>query len=229
MKLSQRLAHINTMVSQHYDHIWDCCCDHGLLGAALLKQQTGSIIHFVDTVPHLMASLRRKLEHFFPQQEAYQQPQAPHSWQLHCLNAKALQLAAPSQSQLIIIAGVGGDLTIQIMDTILKAHPDHPLEFILCPVHHHYKVRQMLIQHKLGLIKETLIQDNQRFYEIIHVTTQHQKPLSSVGSSMWDLSLKAHQDYLAKTLKHYQNIARGAERGKHNPIDAYQALYANVK
>lgn len=218
MKLSPRLHHINNMINQHYDHIWDCCCDHGLLGAALLKQQTNSRIHFVDTVPHLMASLRDKLERFFPQQGSDK-----NSWELHCQTAETLRLAPASESQLIIIAGVGGDLTIQIIDTILNAHPDHPLAFLLCPVHHHYKLRQMLIKYRLGLVEETLLKDNQRFYEIIHVSTQNQQPLSTVGK-MWDLNLKEHQDYLTKTLKHYQNIARGSAHVNNEPIEAYQAL-----
>ncbi|WP_299495519.1 tRNA (adenine(22)-N(1))-methyltransferase TrmK [uncultured Shewanella sp.] len=218
MKLSPRLHHINSMINQDYDHIWDCCCDHGLLGAALLKQQTNAQIHFVDTVPHLITSLRDKLECFFPQQGSDKS-----SWQLHCQTAETLRLAPASTSQLIIIAGVGGDLTIQIIKMILNAHPEHPLDFLLCPVHHHYKLRQMLAKYQLGLVKETLLKDNQRFYEVIHVSTQSQKSLSTIGK-MWDLNLKDHQDYLAKTLKHYQNIARGSERADNSPIEAYQAL-----
>ncbi|HTG55937.1 MAG TPA: SAM-dependent methyltransferase, partial [Niabella sp.] len=49
-----------------YTHIWDCCCDHGLLGAALLSRQAAAHIHFVDIVPELMHELKNKLQRFFP-------------------------------------------------------------------------------------------------------------------------------------------------------------------
>jgi len=51
------------MVKSQYDH---CCCDHGLLGAALLAQQAAPHIHFVDVVPELMQQLENKLTRFFP-------------------------------------------------------------------------------------------------------------------------------------------------------------------
>ncbi|QSA20815.1 SAM-dependent methyltransferase, partial [Vibrio furnissii] len=38
MKLSKRLQTIEKLVTQHYDHIWDCCCDHGFLGMTLLQR-----------------------------------------------------------------------------------------------------------------------------------------------------------------------------------------------
>lgn len=58
------------MVTSEYTHIWDCCCDHGLLGAALLSRQAGSYIHFVDIVPELMSELKNKLQRFHPKELA---------------------------------------------------------------------------------------------------------------------------------------------------------------
>ncbi|MDX2422429.1 MAG: SAM-dependent methyltransferase, partial [Amphritea sp.] len=48
MKLSKRLTQIEQLVAPGYTHIWDCCCDHGLLGAALLARHSDAQIHFVD-------------------------------------------------------------------------------------------------------------------------------------------------------------------------------------
>jgi len=49
------------MVTSQYEHIWDCCCDHGLLGYALLSRLNAMNIpcniHFIDIVPPLMAEL----------------------------------------------------------------------------------------------------------------------------------------------------------------------------
>ena len=79
VKLSKRLECIKSMIlganvehhglenqeinSQHYDHIWDCCCDHGLLGRSLLsayasRPQLSATIHFVDVVRPLIQTWR---------------------------------------------------------------------------------------------------------------------------------------------------------------------------
>ncbi|CAM3321280.1 tRNA (adenine(22)-N(1))-methyltransferase [Shewanella pealeana] len=206
MKISQRLQHINTLINAHYDHIWDCCCDHGLLGAALLKRKAASNIHFVDVVPSLMLEVEQKLQYFYPK-SAIDSPSS--QWQVHCLDVAKLALADKEQRQLIIIAGVGGELTIELVQQIIARHPEHTLEFILCPVHHIYKVRTAMQQLGLGLVDEHLMQENKRFYEILHLSTSSQIPLSPVGSSMWDLNRELDQRYLRNTLKHYQRIAQG--------------------
>ena len=61
MKLSKRLTAINTLISQHHDIIWDCCCDHGYLGMALLKRAAANQVIFVDIVATLMNDLEAQL------------------------------------------------------------------------------------------------------------------------------------------------------------------------
>ncbi|WP_198595364.1 SAM-dependent methyltransferase, partial [Vibrio lentus] len=50
MKLSNRLQTLHSLVSNDYQHIWDCCCDHGFLGVQLLSDNKAPLIHFVDIV-----------------------------------------------------------------------------------------------------------------------------------------------------------------------------------
>lgn len=59
MKLSKRLQQIDHMVKHGYDHIWDCCCDHGFLGASLLEREAAAHIHFVDIVPELINNVTK--------------------------------------------------------------------------------------------------------------------------------------------------------------------------
>ena len=92
---------------------------------------------------------------------------------------------------LIVIAGVGGELLIELVSGLLKANPTQKMEFLLCPVLHNYKVRAALIDMKFGLINEHLIGENNRFYEILHVSTGAEQPISLTGSVMWDLSQSA--------------------------------------
>jgi tRNA (adenine22-N1)-methyltransferase len=197
MKLSSRLDTIKNKVTDHYDHIWDCCCDHGQLGIALLASQPKSLIHFVDVVDELMVELESQL-----QKHALK---VSSQWQVHCMDVAQLPLV-PDKKNLIIIAGVGGDLLIELVRAIQTRNQGIELEFILCPVLHHYKVRTELIDMGFGLVSETLVKENKRFYEIIHVSNQAIVPLSNIGSEMWNLSEVDHQEYLQKTISHYQRM-----------------------
>jgi len=148
-------------------------------------------------------------------------------WKTHCLDAAKLNLhptrSASNKPQLIIIAGVGGELTISLVAALLKSHPDLDLEFLLCPVHHNYNVRQALINLELGLIDECLLQENKRFYEVIHVSRQAKTPINKVGSIMWDLSRAVDSAYLNTTIEHYQRMGKNNKDVK-TIIEDYQTL-----
>lgn len=204
------------MVTKHYDHIWDCCCDHGLLGQTLLQRSAANTVHFVDIVEPLMLDLQQRLEGI---------PLPSHRWAVHCTDVADIPLSTEANHQeLIIIAGVGGDLLIELVQSLLVKHPNHKLEFILCPVHHHYKVRQALIDLKLGLIDECLVHDNRRFYEVIHVSTTSTKNIASVGSLMWDFTRKEDNEYLKKTVQHYQRMNQKNDPSTSQIIHEYNAL-----
>ncbi|QQX79090.1 tRNA (adenine(22)-N(1))-methyltransferase TrmK [Shewanella sp. KX20019] len=204
MKISQRLEKIASMVQSRYDHIWDCCCDHGLLGAKLLDNNSADTVHFVDVVPELMQQVSTKLERFYPSPIG-----GAKRWQVHCIDVAQLPLANKEQTQLVIIAGVGGELLVELVQAILARNPQHTLEFILCPVHHIFEVRKALATLQLGLIDEHLMEENQRFYEVLHVSTQSQLPIALVGEQMWDITRSIDLRYLQKTLDHYQRIQVG--------------------
>ena len=226
MKISQRLQKIDSMIGKQYQHIWDCCCDHGQLGAALLKRNAANTIHFVDIIPSLMAEISQKLQQFYPNQAQGTPQNRLASWQVHCLDVAKLPLAKEQTPQLVIIAGVGGELTIELVNSILSANPNLPLEFILCPVHHTYLVRQSMRQLGLGLIDEQLLEENKRFYEVLHLSTTSTESLSHTGSIMWDLTQPRHRGYLQNLLKHYQRILTGFEKANklHQPSDTPSQL-----
>ena len=214
MKLSSRLDTIKNKVTNNYDHIWDCCCDHGQLGIALLTSQPKSVIHFVDVVDELMLELENQLQ---KHASAIQS-----QWQVHCMDVAKLPLVKDKKN-LIIIAGVGGDLLIELVRSIQRRNQGIELEFILCPVLHNHMVRCELIEMGFGLLSETLVKENKRFYEVLHVSNQAVKPLSVVGNEMWDLSDSDHTEYLKKTILHYQRMEA-------NPrcIGRVSELYKNV-
>ncbi|WP_299791786.1 tRNA (adenine(22)-N(1))-methyltransferase TrmK [uncultured Shewanella sp.] len=239
MKISQRLSQIDKMVNSHYDHIWDCCCDHGLLGARLLQRGAAGTIHFVDVVEELMVEVEKKLSRFFPSHQFNESTEPadeiqPSHWQVHCIDVAHLPLCdyEDGESHLIIIAGVGGELLIELIDAIMANSPNRHLEFILCPVHHNYKLRQHLAKMKLGLLDECLIQENRRFYEVMHLSTASEHPIVNVGSIMWNLSQDADKQYLHKTILHYQRMQKNAGTDTEmlrQIVDDYRDLEKQIK
>ncbi|WP_299691317.1 tRNA (adenine(22)-N(1))-methyltransferase TrmK [uncultured Vibrio sp.] len=240
MKLSNRLQTLHSLVSNDYQHIWDCCCDHGFLGVQLLSDNKAPVIHFVDIVPSLMNELEDKLTRYFPLK-----PSAEHkvtsNWKVYCMDVAAIPLNKYPGRHLVIIAGVGGDLTQKLVDDIHRQYPDQAVDFLLCPVHHQFELRAHLKALKFSLIDEVLIEENRRYYEILLVRNQQEdsqtnpllSEISQVGDKIWSADCEQKrqisQQYKAKTLQHYLRIHQGQEQqGKVSQvkhiIDAYQAI-----
>lgn len=238
-KLKGRLKVIADIVTSKYDHIWDCCCDHGLLGAELLIQVPPATIHFVDLVPDLITKLDNKLHQFFPELES--------RYVTHCIDVASLPLRQYSGRHLVIIAGVGGDLMVEFVQAIWRQNPNLEIEFILCPVHHQYALRQTLMRLEFGLIDEVLVEENQRYYEVLFVTNKQSdwQPIHPVGEKMWQLAgsdqpntwskktLTARQNtqrgYLTKTIEHYNRMQLSSNVSVRHIIDAYQAVLTTLE
>lgn len=220
MKLSSRLSAIDSMINQPYDVIWDCCCDHGLLGMALLKRGAAKQINFVDIVPALMTELEDTLIRFSDQQAACQ-------WLVLCQDVATIELS-PAAKQVVIIAGVGGELLLKLVQQILANQPTQlhaQLSFILCPVHHTYALRQGLQALGLGLIAEQLVQENQRFYEVMQVSVQSPQPLSSTGVEIWQHPQA--QRYLQQLLAHYTRMLNKDRGYFQQVLNDYQKILIN--
>lgn len=191
--------------ANHYEHIWDCCCDHGLLGMALLNS-TNANIHFVDVVPHIMTQLKHKLETCYAEQ----------TWKTHCLNVEELPIQTYKKDKhLVIIAGVGGDLAANLVTTLLQNQSNQNLDFLLCPVHRVYTLRKQLIKLNLRLKQEVIIKENKRFYEALWVTSSHDEShtIDPVGSILWQSQTHAETEvaieYLQQTISYYRQVVRG--------------------
>ncbi|MGB1291490.1 MAG: tRNA (adenine(22)-N(1))-methyltransferase [Pseudoalteromonas sp.] len=203
MKLSHRLSAINSLVDESYDVIWDCCCDHGLLGMTLLKREVAHKVVFVDIVPELMDALSNTLARFADSN-------ANSQWQVQCKDVSSIELTADAK-QLIIIAGVGGELLLRLMQKIIENHDQqtlNQLSFIICPVHHTYALRKGLAQLGLGLKSEQIIIENKRFYELLHVSFKSNIPIEPTGCSMWDFTDKHHQQYVKTLIAHYTRMTK---------------------
>ena len=217
-----RLNTLKKMIRHRYAYIWDCCCDHGLLGISLLDDDLADQVHFVDQVDTLIVSLDKKLSNQYD----------PSRWKTHCIDTALLCLPNTESDEeaahLVVIAGVGGDLLIALVKAILANNPDLPIEFILCPVRQNYQVRQALIEANMSLIDEALVKEKGLYYEVLHVSTVEGKSVSSVGSLMWDFSEEEHRTYLKRTLEHYHRRLRGDPEQVMPIIQQYSALLDNL-
>ncbi len=222
MTRSKRLSQIEQMVTPGYTHIWDCCCDHGFLGAALLSSQRTAQIHFVDVVPTVMSELESRLRRFCSDSAT--------RWNTHCLDVTELPFEDYTGRQLVIIAGVGGDLISQFVAAIQQKHARLNLDFLLCPVHRQFTLRQKLIELNFSLQDEALVEENQRFYEVMLVSSESNvhSPISPVGEKIWQSDSAEQQriveSYLRKTLSHYQRIQQGDKIKVDHILAAYRAI-----
>jgi tRNA (adenine22-N1)-methyltransferase len=214
MKLSTRLTTIcQAITADQFQHIWDCCCDHGLLGLQLMADHPNSQVHFVDVMPHLINEIESRLK-----------PLPSNNWTVHCIDAATLCLNN-EKSHLVIIAGVGGDLLLEMVQAIMGNHAelmkDNRVDFILCPVRKLNKVREGLDKLQLGLVSEQLVKDNNQFYEVIHVSNCSNKKINLVGDQMWDSCNQQHLEYRNNMIGHYQK--QPSDRAKY-----LLALYQNI-
>lgn len=205
IQLSKRLSAIAELIiqSKEYSQIWDCCCDHGYLGAYLLNHFADASrpkvhIHFVDQVSHITENLAHKLS-----------KNQGSNYSIHTKDAGQLKLN-PDYRHCMIIAGVTTTGTLKILQAILNNDPPPDLDFILCPTRGQFDLRQFLIKQHAHLLNETLIKENQKYYEIIHVRLNTElsermiKRVSTIGE-FWQYNDPEHISYLNNKILHYQH------------------------
>lgn len=194
-----RLSQLADIIQRPYSTIWDCCCDHGLLGMSLLKDRYADQVIFVDVLENMMTGLAERLDQDFPQDQ--------YRWQVRCDDIKNIEV--PNQeAQLFIIAGVGPHQSIEFIDSLCASAPDTQFDLLICSVHGSYSVREALINQGYHLKDERIIYDKNRFYEAIYVSKTTDKALIATGSQMWNWANPVHQDYWHRTVGHYRQKAK---------------------
>lgn len=223
MKLSKRLAAIDALITEPEDIIWDCCCDHGYLGLALLKRNAANKVIFVDIVPDLMANLELLLLRVSSAQSMHSNND---QWQVLCKDVGAIKLTSDTK-QVVVIAGVGGELLLKLLQQVVANNSMHIIQnvrFILCPVQHTYTLRTGLDLLGLGLLSEQIIVDNKRFYEVIEVSFNSNTTLSKTGDMMWQYDNAVHKAYKQQLLNHYTKMLNKDALYYQKVITDYQGL-----
>ena len=204
-RLSPRLNSIFELIGkiqedQPYPYIWDCCCDHGYLGIKILANEMCEKMVFVDKLPHIIEQLNNKLAPFDTGKH-----------ELITADAGELKFSA-DQKHLVILAGVGGDTSVEIVKSIEINHPAIQIDYIFCPSSSKKTLREYLAQNKFALLDETLVSDNKRYYEILLVkgkASGDDYSKVSPACELWDEDNPEHQRYLNKI-----NAPRGSKKPK---------------
>lgn len=185
-----------------YTTIWDCCCDHGYLGLKFLSENLCEKIVFVDQVPHIIEQLKTRLDGF-------------NSDQYKLLTADAGDLRFNRQERhLVIIAGVGGECTVDIISAIEGNNPDVNIDYIFCPSTSQKELRKYLIVQNFGMAFENIVCENKRYYEMLYVksrATADDLPCVSETCTAWDESDVDHQHYLSKLALHEHKKSSGGK------------------
>lgn len=200
-KLSPRLRAIFNLIDSKFDEIWDTCCDHGLLGLALLESKKASKIHFVDSIPKIMEKLESRIDSL--------ELEFSHSYELHTLKAEKIKITSPNS--LISICGVGGDLAIGILSEILKNNDLSKGEVLISAQYHIFELRKFLKDHGFKLIKEELTFEGSRGYELLLVGLGKGSEIDPVGSALFDANDEKVLSYFKNLVNHYEKKTLGDE------------------
>lgn len=230
MKLNKRLSSLLNKVNKPYHLVWDCCCDHGLLGFNILKLGKSKQVHFVDIVPSIIDSLSLNLKKY-----AQHLPQQA-KWEAFCQDVADIDLAlidnvcGQQSQQLVIISGVGGELISDMLKQLMEKYSGQNIDFLLCPVNHSYKLRGTLKTLNFGLIEESLVTDNGRTYEMLMVNQTVETAVSVVGNKQWLIS-SDNYNYLTSLINHYQRITDASHVDRtieQRALKDYQSLLKQV-
>jgi tRNA (adenine22-N1)-methyltransferase len=200
--------------SKDYDIIWDTCCDHGYLGQKILASDPRGQLIFVDQVVSITKALNEHL-----------QSQCYVNYAVYTEDLAELKLAV-NKSHLVIVAGIGGQLIAELLPRLLAGNKS-PIDFMFCPSTSVYSLRDYLSNNSFSLLSETIVVDNNRFYEVIYVRYE---PVNNEGVSllgqMWNPNNSDHQQYLENLIRLYQARLMGSKaEAAHKILALYEQCY----
>lgn len=202
-ELSLRLQ---TLKSFHLDqlNIWDIGCDHGKLGFSFINDHSISSINLVDPSEKVINDLNNKVKASYIT--------AP---KLNVFKCKGQDLKIKSKKNSIFIAGMGGKEIWEIISNILPSL-DHESQFIISPHKNILMLRNYLHDCPITLRSESLIYENNQFYQILVLSPGfYGTPVSKFGSDIWKGNIgeryrlhllhnySAHQDQQSKDFLKY--------------------------
>ena len=153
MQLSKRLQTVADLVTPG-NRVADVGCDHAYTSIYLAKQKISPYIIAMDIN---QGPLDRAEENIIK----YQCEEL-----IEVRKSDGLKKLMPDEADTIIIAGMGGGLTFQILSECMEIVKTTK-ELILQPQSEIFKVRQLLTNYNFIIINENMIKDEGKYYVII--------------------------------------------------------------
>ena len=153
MELSRRLQAVANLISEHVT-VADIGCDHGYIPIYLFQTRKSPKVLALDVNE---GPLKRAKEHI-----------AVHGLSIDTRLSDGVKELCPGEVECVVIAGMGGALTIRIMEDgelIFR----NLKEFILQPQSEIYKVRQYLCMKGYRIIEEDMVLEDNKFYPMMKV------------------------------------------------------------
>lgn len=207
--MSKRIQCIQSLVSKDNKLIYDLCCDHGQI--AWPFHYFAEVI-YVDIVPAIVKRLKKKVSDI-PFVEVLQED---------CTHLKM-----KNKYKTIILAGIGGDLSIKILNNLIPQmlHSD---EIIISAHKNIDKLRAFLHKSNLGLLEEWIIEDNGQFYEIFKMSLSSHRNITLFGDLQFQNKNKTDQiNFLKKQISFYK-IKSEFNSSFVTQLNKYQNIYNNL-
>lgn len=195
-RLSKRLKAIFQLVDPGNAEVHDLCCDHGDLGIRVAQEELAQRIILLDRVPSIIENLTIRLK----------TTDIPSHIKILALCEDATKNQRNLKNSTAIIAGVGESTAISIVDKIVF---DSQSSLILAVHSENFHLRKQLIKRGLKLVKEEVVEDKGKYYELIKVSMTAPKEIGPIGDEMWSAHnpaslglLNKRIGYLEKKLSH---------------------------
>ncbi len=123
MKFSRRLRAIYQELTPGLPVV-DVCCDHGHLGLQAFLSNHFPEVVFIDQVEHSMIELEAKFNRYFTSHES--------QIKVRFITSDAAKVKEPLSGN-VVIAGIGGNTMMKILEGLFQSADFKPNKLILCP------------------------------------------------------------------------------------------------
>lgn len=154
--LSRRLATLLAAVRAG-EPLWDLGCDHGLLGLFAVAEDRASEVVLVDRSAAVIAALREKVEAHVA--DALRP-------RVSVRLADAARLPAEPVSGTVVIAGMGADRIVRILDAFVAPNARAPLRLALQPEVRGDRVADWLERSRFSLLRRETVEERARTYDV---------------------------------------------------------------
>lgn len=154
---------LNLSKDRNYQKVWDLCCDHGKIGHEIYQLGNCQKIEFVDCVQRIVLGLQNKL-------------QENDNYTFTLKDAREVKIEC--SDNLVIIAGVGGELVCEILESLKRNSYTHYFDIIISTNNSIHKVKDYLLNNNFKLIKIVVVNEGGFTYEILKLSMSGQKDFS---------------------------------------------------